>query len=91
MVQCVSSVNSCFNRKVLIPWSYTNGDPCEQRWSRSSIHWAGDERLESPWELYFVVIGLSKPITKTTLDPTLKEIADLRPDAFMGRSPSTPI
>ena len=30
----------------------------------------------------FVVIGLSKPITKTTLDPTLKEIADLRPDAF---------
>ena len=33
--------------------------------------------------IVFVVIGLSKPITKTTLDPTLKEIADLRPDAFM--------
>ena len=30
-----------------------------------------------------VVIGLFKPITKTTLDSTLKEIADLRPDAFM--------
>ncbi len=30
-----------------------------------------------------VMIGLSKPITKTTLDPTLKEITDLRPDGFM--------
>ena len=31
----------------------------------------------------FVVIGLSEPIKKTTLDLALKEITDMRPDAFM--------
>jgi LPS export ABC transporter protein LptC len=30
-----------------------------------------------------LIVGLSEPTTKTTLDPTLKEIADQRPDAFM--------
>jgi hypothetical protein len=30
-----------------------------------------------------LVFGLTEPTTKSTLDPALKEIADLRPDAFM--------
>ena len=30
-----------------------------------------------------LVFGLTEPATKSTLDPALKEIADLRPDAFM--------
>ncbi len=30
-----------------------------------------------------IVVGLSEPTEKTTLDPTLQHIADQRPDAFM--------
>jgi len=32
---------------------------------------------------FVLIVGLSEPFTKTTLDPALKEITDKRPDAFM--------
>ncbi len=59
-------------------------EPIVSNWRQLFLNSLGWGRLAGiALGIAFVVIGLSKPITKTTLDPSLKEIADLRPDAFM--------